>query len=262
MGAHVASRDATGGGRRPAERSCRIRRTLPAIRHAFGRAVRPRQSLHQRLAPGVRRRALRAPRHRRRPPASLEPSRLLTDRAMDTSHHQESLARRASALKSALGLIGSYLADDRTVEIMLNADGVVWVEQLGVGMIRTPVRMQPAEAERMLRLIASEMSVELNTQSPALSGKLPAPWGCPCKPQSLRLSMPRPSPCESPPRWCFRSPTMSLAAFSPSAKRTTRRGHPRSRQYPRRRRDGLGQDHVHERLASGHRRRDLDRVQH
>lgn len=97
---------------------------------------------------------------------------------MDTSHHQESLARRASALKSALGLIGSYLADDRTVEIMLNADGVVWVEQLGVGMIRTPVRMQPAEAERMLRLIASEMSVELNTQSPALSGKLPAPWGC------------------------------------------------------------------------------------
>jgi P-type conjugative transfer ATPase TrbB len=60
---------------------------------------------------------------------------------------------------------------------MLNAYGAVWVEKVGAGMLRTGVRMAPADAERMLRLIASEMSVELTASSPSLSGKLPAPWG-------------------------------------------------------------------------------------
>ena len=69
------------------------------------------------------------------------------------------------------------LTDDLVVEIMLNADGAVWVEKVGAGMLRTGVRMAPADAERMLRLIASEMSVELTASSPSLSGKLPPPWG-------------------------------------------------------------------------------------
>ncbi len=95
----------------------------------------------------------------------------------DTESHAESLARRASALKSALGPLGPFLQDDGVVEIMLNADGVVWVEKIGHGMIRTSVRMRVADAERMLRLIASEMYVELNAANPSLSGKLPPPWG-------------------------------------------------------------------------------------
>jgi type IV secretion system protein VirB11 len=37
--------------------------------------------------------------------------------------------------------------------------------------------MSAADAERMLRLVASEVLVELNPQSPSLSAKLPAPWG-------------------------------------------------------------------------------------
>ena len=69
------------------------------------------------------------------------------------------------------------LTDDLVVEVMLNADGAVWVEKVGAGMLRTGVRMAPADAERMLRLIASEMSVELTASSPSLSGKLPPPWG-------------------------------------------------------------------------------------
>jgi hypothetical protein len=39
----------------------------------------------------------------------------------------ESQARRASALKSALGPLTDLLDDPRVVEVMLNADGVVWV---------------------------------------------------------------------------------------------------------------------------------------
>jgi len=94
----------------------------------------------------------------------------------DGENHLQSLARRATALKSALGPIGVFLHDDAVVEIMLNADGVVWVEKLGHGMLRTSVRMHPSEAERLLRLIASEMFVELNAANPSLSGKLPPPW--------------------------------------------------------------------------------------
>jgi type IV secretion system protein TrbB len=89
----------------------------------------------------------------------------------------ESQARRASALRSALGPLLEFLADDLVVEVMLNADGAVWVERIGTGMVCTAVRMRAAEAERMLRLLASEMSVELTASSPSLSAKLPAPWG-------------------------------------------------------------------------------------
>jgi type IV secretion system protein VirB11 len=88
----------------------------------------------------------------------------------------ETQARRRAALATAMSPIAAFLVDDRVVEILLNADGAVWVEATGVGLFRTEARMAPAEAERMLRLIASEMRVELNASSPSLSAKLPLPW--------------------------------------------------------------------------------------
>lgn len=96
---------------------------------------------------------------------------------MSTDHHpSESQTRRADALESALGPVMAFLKDDRVVEIMLNADGVVWVDKVGEGLLRTAARMAPLPAERMLRLVASEMRVELNAQHPSLSAKLPPPW--------------------------------------------------------------------------------------
>ncbi|HEV3191856.1 MAG TPA: P-type conjugative transfer ATPase TrbB [Polyangiaceae bacterium] len=89
----------------------------------------------------------------------------------------ESQTRRADALESALGPLKAFLTDERVVEVMLNADGVVWVDKLGEGLLRTSVRMAPLQAERMLRLVASEMRIELNAQHPSLSAKLPPPWG-------------------------------------------------------------------------------------
>jgi Flp pilus assembly CpaF family ATPase len=70
--------------------------------------------------------------------------------------HSESQARRSSALESALGPIADFLADERVVEVMLNADGAVWIERHGEGMLRTAVRMAGAQADRMLRLVAAE----------------------------------------------------------------------------------------------------------
>jgi type IV secretion system protein VirB11 len=89
----------------------------------------------------------------------------------------EAQTRRATALRSALGPLTAFLDDPRVVEVMLNADGVVWVERIGQGVVRTPAAMLRGDAERMLRLVASEVGSELNAQQPSLSAKLPPPWG-------------------------------------------------------------------------------------
>lgn len=88
----------------------------------------------------------------------------------------ETQARRATALKTAVGPIEPFLCDDRVIEVVLNADGAVWIEAAGEGMRRTDVRMLPDQAERMLRLIASESGAELHAASPSLSAKLPPPY--------------------------------------------------------------------------------------
>jgi len=71
--------------------------------------------------------------------------------------------------------IARHLADDRVVEIMLNADGRVWVERAGQGMFEAG-RMGADDALRMLRLVATEMNAELSDRNPSLAGKLPI-WG-------------------------------------------------------------------------------------
>jgi type IV secretion system protein VirB11 len=88
----------------------------------------------------------------------------------------ESQTRRADALRSALGPLMAMLTDERVVEIMVNADGAVWVDRLGDGLGPTAVRMDPWRVERLLRLVASEMGVELNAGRPSLSATLPPPW--------------------------------------------------------------------------------------
>jgi type IV secretion system protein TrbB len=88
----------------------------------------------------------------------------------------EALARRVAALQTALHPLAPFLSDELVVEILLNADGAVWVESIGRGMTRSHVHMAPGQAERLLRLIASEMRVELNAASPSLSAKLPPPY--------------------------------------------------------------------------------------
>ncbi len=103
----------------------------------------------------------------------------------------ESQVRRATALQSALGPIAQYLADERIVEVMLNADGTVWVDKVGEGLLRTPVQMDAIRAERMLRMVASEMLIELNAENPSLSAKLPLPW-------SVRLQASIPPIVEAP----------------------------------------------------------------
>jgi type IV secretion system protein VirB11 len=88
----------------------------------------------------------------------------------------ETRARLTTALVTSLAPLAPFLEDPRVVEVMLNADGAVWIERRGDGMQRTDVRMDPVSAEGLLRLVAADARVELNASAPILSAKLPPPW--------------------------------------------------------------------------------------
>jgi P-type conjugative transfer ATPase TrbB len=88
----------------------------------------------------------------------------------------ETQSRRHASLRTAVAPILDFLNDDAVVEIMLNADGRIWVEKVGVGMFAAKATMSPEEALRMLRLVATEMNAEISDRNPSLSGKLPL-WG-------------------------------------------------------------------------------------
>jgi type IV secretion system protein TrbB len=92
-----------------------------------------------------------------------------------TAAISESQARRFAALRDSMAAVSGLLEDERTIEVMLNADGQVWVERVGGGMVAV-TKMNRDDAFRMLRLVATELGLELGERSPSISGKLPI-WG-------------------------------------------------------------------------------------
>ncbi len=131
---------------------------------------------------------------------------MISDPSSVLASPSESQARRSSTLRSALSPIASLLADDRIVEVMLNPDGAVWIDMQGKGLLSTPIRMNPGEAERMLRLVAAEVLVELNAQHPSLSAKLPHPWGA-----RLQANIP---PSVDAPSFALRKPARMVFPLS------------------------------------------------
>lgn len=75
-------------------------------------------------------------------------------------------------LATALGpdILAALQRDDVT-EIMLNADGQLWVEE--GGLERLEARLSPAEGERIIRLVASHVGQPCDQTAPILSAELP-----------------------------------------------------------------------------------------
>ncbi len=65
------------------------------------------------------------------------------------------------------------LADPKIVEIMLNPDGILWVDVLGEGLRDTGTRIAAAKAENMLGTIAAMLDITLDVEHPILQGELP-----------------------------------------------------------------------------------------
>jgi type IV secretion system protein VirB11 len=81
--------------------------------------------------------------------------------------------RTKEKLRRDLGeAVLEVLHDPKTVEIMLNADGLLWLEQLGEPM-RCIGRMAPARAEAIIKTISGFHGKEVTRWSPLLEAELP-----------------------------------------------------------------------------------------
>ena len=86
----------------------------------------------------------------------------------------EARARGARMLRTALGpSIAAWLDDATVLEVMLNPDGRLWVDRLGEGISDTGMTLGAADGERIVRLVAHHVGVEVHARSPRVSAELP-----------------------------------------------------------------------------------------
>jgi type IV secretion system protein VirB11 len=88
--------------------------------------------------------------------------------------HPEAEDRRRAMLRTAMGpAIAMALADPTVVEVMVNPDGGLRLDRLGEGRSHTGVKLEGSEVERIIRLVASHVRVEVHAGNPVLSAELP-----------------------------------------------------------------------------------------
>ena len=82
--------------------------------------------------------------------------------------------RRRAMLRTAMGpVIAAALADPLVLEVMINPDGALRLDRLGEGRTDTGTRFEPAQVERIIRLVASHARTEVHAGSPIVSAELP-----------------------------------------------------------------------------------------
>ncbi|MEA2755813.1 MAG: type secretion system protein TrbB [Aliidongia sp.] len=93
---------------------------------------------------------------------------------MSRATHPESRERRRAMLRTALGpIIAGWLDEPRVVDVLLNPDGSLWVERLGEPRRPTGETLSPADAERIIRLVADHVGAEAHAGAPIVSAELP-----------------------------------------------------------------------------------------
>lgn len=90
------------------------------------------------------------------------------------SLRSEATQRGARMLRTALGpAIAAWLEDAAVVEVMLNPDGRLWVDRVGAGLVDTGQVLSAADGERIIRLVAHHVGVEVHAGRPRVSAELP-----------------------------------------------------------------------------------------
>lgn len=91
-----------------------------------------------------------------------------------TPIRNEVFVRSARMLRTALGpQISGWLDDAEVVEVMLNPDGQLWLDRLGVGLQETGCRLSVEDGERIVRLVAHHVGAEVHPGAPRVSAELP-----------------------------------------------------------------------------------------
>jgi type IV secretion system protein TrbB len=86
----------------------------------------------------------------------------------------EVTSRGERMLRSALGpAITKFLEDPAIVEVMLNPDGRVWIDRLSSGLAETREVLAAADGERIVRVVAHSVGVEVHADAPRVSAELP-----------------------------------------------------------------------------------------
>jgi P-type conjugative transfer ATPase TrbB len=84
------------------------------------------------------------------------------------------VSRGARMLRTALGpAIAAWLEDAQIVEVMLNPDGRLWVDRLAGGLSDTGECLAASDGERIVRLVAHHVGIEVHPASPRVSAELP-----------------------------------------------------------------------------------------
>ena len=91
----------------------------------------------------------------------------------ELSLHDQLHVRLEEKLRRELGAaVLDALADPRIIEVMLNPDGRLWLDELGVGMRDTGTIVPAAQAENLLGTIAATLGSIVNAERPILEGEL------------------------------------------------------------------------------------------
>lgn len=102
---------------------------------------------------------------------------LIASSAMSPSaidlHDQRDRRLRDKLRRELGGDVLSALSDASVVEVMLNADGELWVERLGSGVALLGGRMSRSQAENLLGTVAALAETEINEGRPLLEVELP-----------------------------------------------------------------------------------------
>jgi type IV secretion system protein TrbB len=102
----------------------------------------------------------------------LFPSLAVTPSPIDLRQQRDQRLR--DKLRRELGgVVLGALADACVVEVMLNADGELWVERLGTGVVRLGQGMGRSQAENLLGTVAALVETEINEGRPLLEVELP-----------------------------------------------------------------------------------------
>jgi len=93
---------------------------------------------------------------------------------MSSLSNTQAQDRRRAMLRTAMGpAIAAALADPLVIEVMVNPDGSLRLDRLGEGRIDTGERLEPAQVERIIRLVASHIRAEVHAGNPVVSAELP-----------------------------------------------------------------------------------------
>jgi len=85
------------------------------------------------------------------------------------------LDRQTRMLRTAMGpAIAAALEDPEIVEVLLNPDGSLWFDRLGSGRAPSGLKLTSQDAERIIRLVAAHVRVEVHPGAPIVSAELPA----------------------------------------------------------------------------------------